>query len=588
MIGRPFFMSKKALAVLAARSLTTGPLFPSVMLEFFRRHRGPFLIGLTVLVILAFGVWGAVTGSGNSRNDPSAQGGTKAFSVYGVDYTQNDVSRLSRYLRLAYSLGMYDIAFSLPNIAQRQRNISGGEPTTDFVANLLVLREQALKHGVAASDEDVLKQFESLQPFQKDGKYDPVTAETYLNNLRGAGFQPADVKELIKDQIVFEKLRELVGANYVASPLEVEKSYASEQQTLKASTLLLSLEEFKKKVQVKDDEISKYFDENKETFKTTEKRAAQYVTFERPKPDAGKKAEENAQAEKDWETMVGDFYKQFTDPKADLAKLVEGVNKAITEKAKQAEAKKPAADPKAAAADKDKKPAEPAKPAAPVLLKVETVALSDQESVPEALKSEPNLVKELFRSTLAVGQPSDPVDSSKGYSFLKVTQVEAPKQQELKDVKDKIKDTLVTQKATEELAKAAKEAKTAVADALKGGKKLADIAKDKGWKLEVIPEFSKGNPPAGNANGSQIAEQAAKTAVNSVSEPISITEGQLLVVVTAKELRKSDTSATLKDGQLSSRTSQGKEAFFRAWFGKQRDAAKVELYFGPNGAGEAS
>ncbi len=576
------------------------------MLEFFRRHRGPFLIGLTILIILAFGVWGAVDPLGKSPNDPFAQGSQKAFSVYGVDYTRNDVARMSRALRLAYSLQMFDIAFSLPNIAQRQRSIGGGEPTTDFVANLLVLREQALKHGVAASDEDVMRQFESLQPFQKDGKYDPVTAENYLNNLRANGYMPSDVKDLIRDQIVFEKLRELIGANYVASPLEVEKAYASEQQTLKASTLLLSLEEFKKNAEVKDDEISKYYEENKETYMTSEKRSAQYVTFTRPTPDATQKAEDNAQAEKEWEQMVGDFYTKFSDPKADLAKLVEDVNKVITDKAKATEeakaAKKKEEEAKAAAEQakktedkkpeekkaEEKKPEEPAKPTAPTLVKLETIPLVDQESLPEALKGEPGITKELFRSTLAVGQPSDPIDSSKGYTFLRVTQIEAPKQQELKDVTAKIKETLVTQKATEALSKAAKEAKTAVADALKAGKKLEEIAKEKGWKLEVLPEFSKNAPPASNPNGSQIAEQAAKTAINGVSDPVAVTDGQLLVVVTGKELRKNEASVSMKEGQLSSRTAQGRDAFFRSWFGKKRDEAKVELFFDPVRAGEAS
>jgi hypothetical protein len=578
------------------------------MLEFFRRHRGPFLIGLTIIIILAFGVWGAVDPLGGNPNDPFTQGAKKAFSVYGVDYTQNDVARMSKNLRLAYSLQMFDLAFGLPNIAQRQRSLSGGEPTTDFVANLLVMREQALKHGVAASDEDIMKAFEALQPFQKDGKYDPVTAETYLNNLRANGFQPSDVKDLIRDQIVFEKLREIIGANYIASPLEVDKAYASDQQTLKASTVLLSLEDFKKKAEVKDDEIAKYYEENKESYMTTERRAAQYVRFTRPTPDAAKKAEENAQADKDWDAMVGGFYTKFTDPKADLAKLIEEVNQQITEKtkaanaaaalaaaAKKAEEKK--AEEKKDEAKKpedkvaeDKKPEEKKeeapKPIEPVLVKLETIALTDEASVPEAIKSEAELVKELFRTSLAQGQPSDPINTSTGYAFLRVTQIEAPKQQELKEVSDKIKETLVSQKANEAITNAAKEAKTLLADALKAGKKWEDVVKDKGWKVESLPEFSKGTPPAGNPNGSQIAEQAARTAVMGVSDPISVTEGQLLVIVTAKELRKNEGSSSLKEGQLSSRTAQGKEAYFRAWFGKKRDEAKVDLYFDP--AAEAS
>ncbi len=554
------------------------------MLEFFRRHRGPFLITLTVIIILAFGVWGAIRRT-DMGHDPYDVGSERAFSVYGTEYTKRDMDHIARNLRLAYSLQMYDLAFDLPSLARRQGDLDGGPPTTDFVANLLVLRKQALKYGVAVSDEDARKEFESLPALQKEGKFDPTMAENMLTNLRANGYQAADVMELLKDKISLAKLREIVGSNFVASPLEVEKSYASQQQTIRASLIAFPLEEAKKKVEVKDDDISKYYDQNKETYKTVEKRAAKYVTFERPKADSTVAAEDNQKLDKAWEQIVGDFYKKFSDPSSDFDKLVAEANTEIAAKLKKPEPKKAEADPKAADKDKkseaEKKPeADKTKESGPAVapVKVEVAALFEQGTPPEGLKKEPQIIKELFRSTLEANKPSDPIDSSKGYTFLRVTQIEAPKQQELKDVKDKIKTSLVDQKARETLAKAAKEARTALADALKAGKKLDDVAKEKSWKVSAVPEFSPASPPTDNPNSADISALAAKTAVNGVSEPFTSDDGETLVVVTAKEVRKSDTSATQKDSQRTTLTSKGEQAVFKSWFGKLRDDAKVDLY----------
>jgi hypothetical protein len=70
----------------------------------------------------------------------------------------------------------------------------------------------------------------------------------------------------VKDQLVYERLQDLVGANYSPSAQAVTAAYAASQQTIRASAVNLALETFKKKAEVKDDEISKYFDENKDTY----------------------------------------------------------------------------------------------------------------------------------------------------------------------------------------------------------------------------------------------------------------------------------------------------------------------------------
>jgi hypothetical protein len=61
------------------------------MLEFFRRHRGPFLWVLTFVIIISFAVWGGYTGSNNGNAGPSPT--DKAFTIYGKDYTRAEAER---------------------------------------------------------------------------------------------------------------------------------------------------------------------------------------------------------------------------------------------------------------------------------------------------------------------------------------------------------------------------------------------------------------------------------------------------------------------------------------------------------------
>jgi hypothetical protein len=577
------------------------------MLEFFRRHRGPFLIGLTVLIILAFGVWGAVSGSGSGRNDPYAAAEATALTVNGVDYTQGDVARLARSMNLCQSLGLWMLPYEVAELARRTESLSGGGMYKDYVANTIILREQAVKHGVAASDEDARAEFEKLQPFQKNGVFDPAAATTYLENLRGGGYTADEVMQVLKDKIALDRLKEVVGGNYVASPLEVDKAYASQKQTLRASVIRFVLEDVKKKVVIKEEDIKKYYDEKKETFMTPEKRGGQYVHFIRPETSPDVALEDNAKIAKDWEQAIGEFYKGFEQPNADLQKLVEATNKqfeAINKFAnekKAAEAKRKA-DEEKKKADEEKKKAEADKKANPKaedkkpeekkpeekkpdtkpvveIAKVETLTPADKESLPETLKSESKLVDEIFRSSLTAGKASDPVETSKGYAFARVTQVEAPKQQEQKDVAEKIKTTLTEQRAKEELAKTVKDARKALEEALKAGKKVADVAKEKSWKVEDVPEFDPSTPPAGNPDGQKIVEAAGKTALMKVADPIVTDKGdELLLVVTGKEVRKSDTATAEKDGQRATATNRGQDAIFKAWFKSLSDAAEVDSH----------
>ncbi|MDB6117129.1 MAG: ppiD, partial [Verrucomicrobiaceae bacterium] len=407
---------------------------------------------LTVIIILSFSVWGGWNRSGRTGGRSPDD---VAFTIYGKDYTHAELTKLNSVQQLCYLLGMYDM-LDLGSVAEGLKSRDPGAPSYDFVGNLLVLRAKALDYGIAVSDEQATEKLKTLPRFQKEGKYDGETAANVEKNLGMYGFNGGDLLQVAKDSLTYEKLQAVVGANYSPSTLAVAKSYASKQQTVKASTIQFILDDFKKKAEVKEDEIAKYYNEKKDDYKTQEKRSAVYVVFTKPvadpkaaeekdekkKTDAAKKLADDTAA---FETHASNFDVEFKKPGADFNKLVADFKKQKPE----------------------------------MNIKLETLPLFERGTPPESIKEETRLVDEIFRGALKVGAPSEPVEGSKGYYFCKVTKIEEPKQQELKDVKDKIKEILVAQKAQEAMTKAANEARTAINDALKAGKKLDEGLNEK-------------------------------------------------------------------------------------------------------------
>ena len=141
----------------------------------------------------------------------------------------------------------------------------------------------------------------------------------------------------------------------------------------------------------------------------------------------------------------------------------------------------------------------------------------------------------------------------------------------------KIKEVLVGQKADEARSKAVNEARLALIDGLKAGKKIEDLVKDKKLTLESLPDIDTANPPQEVPNGFLIAQEAAKTAVGSISRAVDFDKGTLLIYVSAKELRKRPDGADMRKNQLEDLSTRERRSLFQAWFKKQHEAARIVI-----------
>jgi len=215
---------------------------PHAMLEFFRRHRGAFMITLTVVIIISFASWGGTRTDGQKMATTSDD----AFTIYGDKYTVAEMQRLERSTQIIQMLQMYELYFGLMSAARSPE--SGGR---DFVFNMLVLKRQMEELGIHPSDAEAKAELEKTQALQENGVFSQQRAFNLQQNLGMYGMGGQDMLDIAKLSLGYKRLQELIGKNYVPSPVETEKAYASRHQTLKIQTINFALDDFKKTAEVR-------------------------------------------------------------------------------------------------------------------------------------------------------------------------------------------------------------------------------------------------------------------------------------------------------------------------------------------------
>ena len=525
------------------------------MLQFLRHQTKPIMITLAAIIIIAFTFWGGSmkTGSGGQQ---MASADDTAFTLYGQEYSFAEKARLERSFELARSLQMFDFLQGLMS-ASRKFQIEGERIPFDITVNHLVLRKELERNGIRASDAEAQAEFKKLRAFRNPttGEFDVAQVEMFQKNLGSYGMTDADVLNLMRDAVGLRKLQKLVSGNYVESKKIVDQFYTATYQTIKAASITFPLETYKKAAQVSDEDIKKYFESKKDEFKTAESRAFSYAVLKKPdldpKPEAKKDDAKKDEKKEEPKPLSED------ERRNELNKYSKLVNDFST------------ASIKAGAKFEDI--------AKEFKVEIKAVPAFTRDTPPDAIKEEFTLLMDVFSNDPKTHPISEPVEMKDGsYAFLTVTKVEQPRQQELKEVEAKIKETLVAQKGQELMTKAASDARKAIEEAVKGGKKFEDVVKEQKLESQALPEFSPSEPLKDLPNGREIAGNTEKTAPGKFTEALNTDKGLMIVYVISKELRKREDSAKLREDLANNYGEYSQSTLFRAWFDRRRDEAKVD------------
>lgn len=201
----------------------------------------------------------------------------------------------------------------------------------ELINSRLMLKE-ADRMGIPATDFEVVNAIRSVPAFQKDGVFDP---ETYVQVLRANGQTPAFFEANLRNSIKIEKFQNLVkNAQYAVSREAAlnEYNYRNTEATVEYFSVPV---DFVKEHPVSADNVSAFYEKNKEKYRVPAKIKLKYIVFDKDK------FADNVTVS---EEQVGQYYAnnlaQFTKPETITIKTVRVTAKNPSDQASLAEAKK--------------------------------------------------------------------------------------------------------------------------------------------------------------------------------------------------------------------------------------------------------
>jgi peptidyl-prolyl cis-trans isomerase D len=152
-----------------------------------------------------------------------------------------------------------------------RRNALNGIILKKLVINM------ANEMGVVVSDKELADRIQADTNFFKDGKFDRAL---YLQALRANRLKPADFEEDYRNSVKQEKLEKSLTASLFASKQEVLDGYIYENEKIDINYIAISPTFFERKVEIKEEELVKYYEASKEKFRIDEKITAEILVAE--------------------------------------------------------------------------------------------------------------------------------------------------------------------------------------------------------------------------------------------------------------------------------------------------------------------
>ncbi len=181
------------------------------------------------------------------------------------------------------------------------------ERALDNLIRRRLLSEKAEEEGLITTDSEVRDQIRAMQFFQVDGVF---KEDIYLNFLNNNGLLPKNFEEDMRVDILADKMGTLVKGAVRVSDRETRDFFNKMEERIEIDYLVLTGEQFKDKITSKEEDIKKFFEENKEKFRIPEKRSADYIFASAD--DLSSKA---GVADDEIEDFYYDHIKEFRTPK---------------------------------------------------------------------------------------------------------------------------------------------------------------------------------------------------------------------------------------------------------------------------------
>ncbi|HYT73932.1 MAG TPA: peptidylprolyl isomerase [Vicinamibacterales bacterium] len=183
----------------------------------------------------------------------------------------------------------------------------------------------------------------------------------------------------------------------------------------------------------------------------------------------------------------------------------------------------------------------------------------------------PSVGQEAFQ--LKQGEVSDAIRTPQGFAFITVTGKQDPYIPKIDEVKAKVREDVIKQKAIE----AARQKAAAIDAAMKSGD-FDKAAKAAGLDVKTTELIARGAPIGDAGVSPALQEKAFSLPAGAVSDPIVTDNGAAIVKVLERQDVKPDEFAKQKDTLRTEMLNDRKQRFFSAYMAKARQGMKVNIY----------
>jgi peptidyl-prolyl cis-trans isomerase D len=137
-----------------------------------------------------------------------------------------------------------------------------------------VLLQHAGKMGYRVSDQEIVRQLESIPALQVDGKF---SRDRYSALLRSQGRTEGDFEREFRRDLEITQLRNGIGVSAFATPGELRRRIELEGETRDVDYLILPAGKYLAEVSVKPEEVAAHYEQHKADYMTAESVSLQYL-----------------------------------------------------------------------------------------------------------------------------------------------------------------------------------------------------------------------------------------------------------------------------------------------------------------------
>lgn len=238
------------------------------MLNYMRRNAGSWIIkAMLVGVALSFVIGFGILPTLRNKED-------QGYIV--AEVGEKRITRGEWNLAYENLLRLYQQMYNDQLTDEMVKQMHLRETALDNLITGVLEQKEAERLHLQVSDDELQTRIRSVPYFQKDGVFD---REVYLRVLRLNRLTPEMFENQQREQILLEKLQQLVRGTVKISDLELWQSYVLEQQKVNLTFVSFDPQKYQKTVEIEEDSLQQYFQQNGEAFRTPEKVKFAYVRF---------------------------------------------------------------------------------------------------------------------------------------------------------------------------------------------------------------------------------------------------------------------------------------------------------------------